>query len=140
VRGPSSPALRQPPADQQSGRRDPSTSLAQFGVRACTWSTGRFYQPDPHPDSLIGPSRYAYAGCNPANFVDPTGTSHCPPERILGLASALALLAGGTYYLYTGALALGMAAISPVGLIAILLVVVVLAWEPAWELAECLLE
>lgn len=38
---------------------------------------GRFTQADPYPANLLGPSRYAYAGCNPTNFVDPTGLSHC---------------------------------------------------------------
>ncbi len=44
-------------------------------------SSGRFTQLDPWPRSLVEGNRYAYAGCNPANFVDPRSLAHSNSGR-----------------------------------------------------------
>jgi len=41
-------------------------------------AAGRFTQFDPLPESVMLPNRYEYAGCNPSNFVDPSGLHHDP--------------------------------------------------------------
>jgi RHS repeat-associated protein len=54
--------------------RDPGTGYHQMGVRTYQYAWARFTTLDPLPESITHLNRYAYAGCNPANYVDPTGT------------------------------------------------------------------
>ena len=61
---------------------DSGTGLYQMGARYYQPGTGRFTQLDPHPKKLLSANRYAYAGCNPANFTDPSGLDHCSAERM----------------------------------------------------------
>jgi RHS repeat-associated protein len=60
--------------------QDVDTSLYQMGARYYQPGSGRFTQLDPLPSSVVTLNRYAYAGCNPTNFIDPSGLSHCSPE------------------------------------------------------------
>ena len=53
-----------------------------MGARYYQPSIGRFTQLDPHPHKLLDVNRYAYAGCNPANYSDPSGLMHCTREEI----------------------------------------------------------
>ncbi|MDP9316439.1 MAG: hypothetical protein M3R24_37225 [Chloroflexota bacterium] len=53
--------------------KDGATGLYQMGARYYQSSSGRFTQQDPLPDSILSFNRYAYAGCNPTNNIDPTG-------------------------------------------------------------------
>ncbi len=55
--------------------KDGATGLYQMGARYYQPSSGRFTQQDPLPDSILSFNRYAYAGCNPSNNVDPSGLS-----------------------------------------------------------------
>jgi hypothetical protein len=50
-----------------------------MGVRTYNYGYARFTQPDPRGSSVTDLNRYAYAGCNPANFIDPTGTQFFDP-------------------------------------------------------------
>jgi RHS repeat-associated protein len=56
---------------------DAGTPFYQMGARYYHPSAGRFTQQDPLGSSVLKPNRYAYAGCNPANRVDPTGLWYC---------------------------------------------------------------
>lgn len=58
-----------------SGYLDPS-GLYHLGARYYDPTTGRFTQPDPTADATSG-NLYAYAGDNPVNNGDPTGTMLC---------------------------------------------------------------
>jgi RHS repeat-associated protein len=60
-----------------SSYNDTATGLYLMGARYDQPASGRFTQQDPLPRNLISLNRYAYAGCNPANFTDPTGLTHC---------------------------------------------------------------
>ena len=72
-----------------------STGLYDFGARTYDPGTSRFTQPDPLPASLSeGLSRYAYAGCNPVNFVDPNGQWGFTAECALFAADSALLVAG----------------------------------------------
>jgi len=53
--------------------RDSATSLYRMTQRYYQPTSGRFTQMDPLPESVMLPNRYEYAGCNPSNFVDPSG-------------------------------------------------------------------
>jgi RHS repeat-associated protein len=55
---------------------DDATGWYQMGQRYYHQPTGRFTQLDPLPESILDINRYAYAGCNPVKFVDPTGLDH----------------------------------------------------------------
>jgi RHS repeat-associated protein len=94
-----------------SSYNDTATGLYQMGARYDQPASGRFTQLDPLPRSLISANRYAYAGCNPANFTDPTGLSHCNNWQILsyGLAAV-----GGS--LITVGEAISFAATLPTGI------------------------
>lgn len=52
---------------------DFGTPYYQMGARYCAPGQGRFTQQAPLGSSVMEPNRYHYAGCNPANRVDPTG-------------------------------------------------------------------
>lgn len=52
---------------------DSATGLYRMTQRFYGPASGRFTQLDPLPKSIFDVNRYAYAGCNPANFVDPSG-------------------------------------------------------------------
>ena len=58
---------------------DTMTGTYQMGARYYQPGTGRFTQQDPLPKSVMTTNRYAYAGSNPTNFVDPTGLDHVTP-------------------------------------------------------------
>jgi RHS repeat-associated protein len=74
-------------------RRDPGTGYHQMGVRTYQYAWARFTTLDPLPASITHLNRYAYAGCNPANLVDPTGTQSCllvlGELAVLGTVAAL---------------------------------------------------
>ena len=57
---------------------DSQTGLYQMGERYYDPKVGRFTQPDP-----LDGQTYAYAGGNPANYVDPAGLSESKPNAIL---------------------------------------------------------
>jgi RHS repeat-associated protein len=71
--------------------RDPGTGYHQMGVRTYQYAWARFTTLDPLPASITDLNRYAYAGCNPANYVDPTGLS---PQCWLAAAEAALFLGG----------------------------------------------
>lgn len=50
--------------------KDTAIGINHFGARYYDATTGRFTQPDPSDQEA---NTYAYAKCNPINFVDPTG-------------------------------------------------------------------
>jgi RHS repeat-associated protein len=54
------------------GLYDPDTGLTHFGAREYDAETGSFTRPDPS-GFAAGENRYAYAGGDPVNFVDPDG-------------------------------------------------------------------
>ena len=56
--------------------QDAATGYYQMGARYYQPASGRFTQLDPLPKMLVTNNRYAYAGCNPANYIDPTGLDH----------------------------------------------------------------
>lgn len=62
-----------------SGTYDPATKFTKFGKRWYNSNQGRFTQQDSL--SFIGDpqngNRYAYAGCNPTSYIDPTGQGIC---------------------------------------------------------------
>lgn len=76
-----------------------------MGLRYYDPDLGRWTQQDAI-QNLLQPTqanRYAYVGCNPANYVDPTGLSHCDASStvaagLIGLGSTLgaSILIGGT--------------------------------------------
>ncbi len=53
--------------------KDGATGLYSMTQRYYQPSSGRFTQLDPLPSQLLTVNRYAYANCNPTNFVDPSG-------------------------------------------------------------------
>jgi RHS repeat-associated protein len=55
-------------------RRDVDTGFYAMGQRQYISELARFTQLDPLPQSVTDVNRFAYAGCNPVNYVDPTGT------------------------------------------------------------------
>jgi RHS repeat-associated protein len=61
------------------GMRDRVTGFVRFGVRDYDPVTGRFVSPDP-TGFAIGYHRYAYAGDDPINSVDPAGTGSIGAE------------------------------------------------------------
>ena len=87
-----------------AARRDPTTGYYVMGQRSYDSGVGRFTQLDPRPSSITELNRYAYAGCNPTNFTDPTGMDSCPA---LFIGAVFALQGLGL----TGA-ALGIAAVA----------------------------
>jgi uncharacterized protein RhaS with RHS repeats len=82
-----------------------------MGARYDQPQSGRFTQLDPLPRSLISLNRYAYAGCNPANFTDPTGLTHCNANQKLGagltFVGGVAAAFGALALIPTGALTAG---------------------------------
>jgi len=56
---------------------DSATGLYRMTQRYYGPASSRFTQLDPLPKSILDVNRYAYAGCNPANYVDPEGLEHC---------------------------------------------------------------
>jgi len=83
--------------------RDSATSVYRMTQRYYQPAAGRFTQMDPLPESVMLPNRYEYAGCNPSNFVDPSGLNYaCASAQwnvgaatlsMLGSYTALALAA-----------------------------------------------
>ena len=65
------------PITYHGGYVDTASGMLLMGARYYQPSTGRFTQLDPHPGKLLDINRYAYAGCNPVNYSDPSGLSHC---------------------------------------------------------------
>ncbi|MGQ0680518.1 MAG: RHS repeat-associated core domain-containing protein, partial [Actinomycetota bacterium] len=62
------------------GFKDAFSGYYKFGARYYDPVIGRWTQPDP---SGMDANSYAYAGSNPANFVDPSGLASDPfPSRI----------------------------------------------------------
>jgi RHS repeat-associated protein len=81
------------------GRQDPSSTWTTLGQRTYAPEFGRFTTLDPLAASVTDLNRYAYASCNPANFVDPTGTQACALLRaeigVALVAAAAGALLGG---------------------------------------------
>ncbi|MDP9317175.1 MAG: hypothetical protein M3R24_41025, partial [Chloroflexota bacterium] len=77
-------------------------------------SSGRFTQLDPLPKNFLTVDRYAYAGCNPANFTDPSGLANCsaPATFFAGVA-----LVGNTIALASALIGLATTT-GPIGLAA----------------------
>ncbi|WP_433269244.1 RHS repeat-associated core domain-containing protein [Micromonospora vinacea] len=80
-----------------SGTYDPATKFTKFGQRWYNSDQGRFTQQDNL--SFIGDpqkgNRYAYSGCNPVNYIDPTGMLFTP-EFNCAVASIGFVIAVGT--------------------------------------------
>jgi RHS repeat-associated protein len=62
---------------------DAATGFYMVAARYYRPEWGRFTQVDPLPSSIISINRYAYANCNPANFIDPTGLECSTGEKVL---------------------------------------------------------
>ncbi|MDY7542127.1 RHS repeat-associated core domain-containing protein [Cryobacterium sp. 5B3] len=60
------------PWQYAGGYKDVSTGYTKFGARYYNPAIGRFTQVDPSGQEA---NRYAYAGCNPISFADPSGLS-----------------------------------------------------------------
>jgi RHS repeat-associated protein len=58
---------------QYTSSYNDGNGLYMMGARYYQPVSGRFTRLDPLPESIISLNRYAYAGCNPTNFIDPTG-------------------------------------------------------------------
>jgi RHS repeat-associated protein len=67
------------------GYYDTQTALTKFGTRYCDPNLGRFTQRDPSGQDFP----YAYAGCDPVNRIDPTGTCTVWTYVAGGLAGAV---------------------------------------------------
>jgi RHS repeat-associated protein len=95
-----------------SGFYDSQTKLVKFGARYYDPALGRWTQRDPLTGSLMDPkslNRYAYAGCDPVNNVDPSGTlSDCAWGALILAVGGLAITAILTPLL--GSVALGLTA------------------------------
>ncbi len=97
----------QNPYTYGGGLQDRSTGLIKFGQRWYDPSTGSWVQ----QDALNAPldpgnaNRYSYAGGNPINFSDVSGTRSCVNET--GAATAAGLVAGGLTAGPEGAAAVG---------------------------------
>lgn len=80
------------------GYLDEASGLYQMGARYYQPATGRFTQPDPLPASVLTINRYADAGGNPVNFVDPVdlllGVGEYGPSTPF-LAASAAVRVGG---------------------------------------------
>jgi RHS repeat-associated protein len=91
----SEPGLNQPNVVRfAGGLLDETTGLTKFGKRFYDPNLGRFTQLDilnVVGDPLRG-NRYAYAGCNPINNIDPTGMDLC--KDLLIKAGIFAVLSG----------------------------------------------
>lgn len=77
---------------------DAATGLYKIGHRYYDPNLARWTQPDPlgprtNPMQPGEANPYAYAGCDPVNHTDPTGTSHCEIIRWAGLIAGLTLTA-----------------------------------------------
>jgi RHS repeat-associated protein len=82
-----------------SGYTDPETGLVKFGARYYDPSLGRWTQRDAFAGHLASPktiNRYAYAGCNPTNHVDPSGLQYMdiPIEACRGFWVFIGLTVG----------------------------------------------
>lgn len=93
-----------------AGYTDTQTGLTKFGTRYYDVALGRFTQRDPSGKDLP----YAYAGCNPANYTDPTGASWVDTAAewvgvtlVTGVAGIIAGAAGFAYFGSAGALIAG---------------------------------
>jgi RHS repeat-associated protein len=91
---------------------DDVTGLYMMGARYYQPSTGRFTQLDPLPESILDINRYAYAGCNPTNFVDRTGLASeyvdaCLQDAFIGGVGGIVVgaIGGGIAGLIGGPLA-----------------------------------
>jgi RHS repeat-associated protein len=87
-----------------SAYHDGAMGMYQMGHRYYQIEKGRFTQLDPLPKSLVSINRYAYANCNPTNFIDPTGLHPHPEEP---RCSRTATFFAGVAFVSTG---LGLAA------------------------------
>jgi RHS repeat-associated protein len=61
-----------------SGYHDTATGMIKFGQRYYMPDLARWTQPDPETGTPTGPmslNAYSYVGCNPINYIDPTGTT-----------------------------------------------------------------
>jgi RHS repeat-associated protein len=77
------------PFEYTATYKDAATGLYQMGARYYQPASG-FTQLDPHPGQLLTVNRFAYTGCNPTNYTDPTGLSHCHP--LVAIATALGFI------------------------------------------------
>ena len=77
----------------KSGIQDRATGLVKFGQRWYNPGTGTWTQQDTldSPLSALNANRYAYAGNDPVNNIDPTGTKSDPKD----FASTVGAFAGG---------------------------------------------
>lgn len=81
------------------GFYDPETQLYKFGTRYYDPTIARWTQQDPQRGNISDPltlNPYQYAGCDPVNNMDATGTSICdvasalnPVSSLFGLASTI---------------------------------------------------
>ena len=85
-----------------AARRDPTTGYDVMGQRSYDSGVGRFTQADPRPSSITELNRYAYAGCNPTNAIDPTGTQCSTGQLLTRYGAGLFLLAAGTGIVFLG--------------------------------------
>ncbi|MBA2570926.1 MAG: RHS repeat-associated core domain-containing protein [Chloroflexi bacterium] len=95
--------------------KDAATGLYQMGARYYQPASGRFTQLDPNPNELLSVNRYAYTGCNPTSYTDPTGLSHCPSwaqflaQAVIGGAALTAIV---SFALFVMALPVSLATLS----------------------------
>jgi len=96
-----------------SGYFDTTTGMLKYGTRYYMPSLMRWTQPDPvagKPTNPMGLSRYAYVGCNPVSFVDPTGRS-CAGAIVTGIFATIGL-AASSFSLFTVPLTGGLSTIA----------------------------
>ena len=99
-----------------NGVRDRTTDWVHYGARYYNPRTGTFTQQDTldAPLDPLNANRYAYAGGDPINYVDPTGESAACAGAIAGLGATVAADAAGFGILLfnpiTGVAAAGFAA------------------------------
>ena len=92
----------------KGGVQDRTTGWVHFGARWYDPATGRWTQQDTldNPLDPANANRYAYAGDDPINHVDPTGRIDCLGSSILAVGGIVATAAFGAS---TGGLALAYA-------------------------------
>lgn len=97
--------VAQTPFLYTGGLHDRTTGWIKNGARYYTPGEGRWTQRDTL-DAPLDPNnanRYAYAGCNPVNYVDPRGQATCGEALFFGAVGLIGLAASGFALVTMGA-------------------------------------